>query len=304
MTDFDSTAGLKVTSSKIQFVELSIKSGSVLVKDLQEIFFNEKIDFQKDKETKISALMQGAFDEILLQKDIGEIFISFSLPQHLFYSIQIPYNETLLYSDLIEQFRWELSLLFPFLDSKELLIQYFPVSVNSFSNNPTAFVTALPRNILNVFSEFCKNNNLHLRFIDASHTASDNALSVNKDISGEKLLLSTMVDEKILSLIFYSYGEPFIFSNIPFKNASEIPELVLKEIEKSNFNEPLTNAFISGDELSASFIDRLSARTKINFSLFNPFAKLQLDQQVLDNKHYLIKNNSFSPAVGISIRSL
>jgi len=303
MTGFDTTAGLKLTSSKMQFVELRYKSGKLFVQDINEIYFNEKINFAKDKETKISALLQGAYDEILLQNPVKDISISISVPQNLIYSMQVPFEESLLYTDLIEQFRWELSLLYPFLDSRELFIQYYPLKKTEYNTRTTAYVTALPRNYFKIFSEFCKTNNLYLRFVDSAHTASDKALSANKDITGDKLLLSLMIDEKILSFIFYSNGDPFLLRSYAFTNASEIPQLVRNEFEKNGFNEPVSNAYISGDELSGPFIDMLSEKTGITFSTFNPFSQLQLDAGIRDNRFYLQKNSSFSPAVGISIRS-
>jgi hypothetical protein len=303
MTGFDTTAGIKVTSSKLQLVELSLKSGVVYVKDLHEVFFNEKIDFQKDKETKISALLQGAYDEILLQRPLQDIYVSISVPLNLSFSLQTSFDESLLYTDLIEEFRWQLSLLYPFVDAKELVIQYYPVGKNEFNSENTAFVTAVPRTLVNIFNEFCRYNNLHLRFIDSSHPASDKALLTNRDLKSEKLVLSLMVEEKILSFIYYTDGEPFLFRSTSFNNASEIPDLVSKEILRNNFNKQITAAYLTGDELSNSFIERLSSLTNIPFIKFNPFSRLQLDPHVLDNKNYLLKNSSFSPAVGISIRS-
>jgi hypothetical protein len=303
MTGFDTTAGIKVTGSKMQLVELNLKSGVVFVKDLNEVFFNEKIDFQKDKDTKISALLQGAYDEMLLQRPLKDIYVSICVPLGLTYSIQTIFEDSLLYSDLIEQFRWELSLLYPFQDAKELVIQYYPVSANQFSKTNSAYVTAVPRHLINIFTSFCRDNNLHLRFIDSSHTASDKALVTNIDITRENLLLSLMIEDKTLSFIFYSKGEPFLFKSLVFNNASEIPDLVNNEVSKNEFGVQIDSAYINGDELSNTFIDKLTDKTGIPFIRFNPFSKLQLDPQVLDNKYYLLKNSSFSPAVGISIRS-
>lgn len=303
MSASTASAGLKISGSKIQIVELDLRAGLVFVRDINEVFFNEKIDFTKDKETKISALLQGAFDEILLQKPYKDIYISVSIPQHLVYSFQTQFEESLLYSDLIEEFRWQFSLLYPFLDSNELIIQYYPLEKNEFINRNTAYVTAVPRSIVKIFTDFSSTNSLHLRFIDSFHTASDKALTTGKDISEEKLTLSLMIDDKILSFIFYSFGNPFLFSTTGFVNASEIPELVTNEIYSKNFGEPLLTAYINGDELSNAFIEKLSERTNINFQSFNPFAGLHIDNHVLENKFYLLKNTSFSPAVGISIRS-
>jgi hypothetical protein len=303
MTEFNTTAGIKITGSKMQLVELSIKSGSVVVKDLFEVFFNEKIDFHKDKETKISALLQGAFDEILLQRSFQDIYVSVCIPMNLSYSMQTPFEESLLYTDLIEEFRWQLSLLYPYVDAKELILQYYPVEKNEFLQENTAYVTAIPRSLSSVISQFSKDNSLNLRFIDSSHTASDKALVTNRDLSSERLVLSLMVEDKILSFIFYSNGEPFLFKTAVFNNASEIPDMVLNEIRGNNFDSKINTAYITVDELSNAFIEKLSEKTAVNFIKFNPFSKLQLDPKVLDDKNYLLKNSSFSPAVGISIRS-
>ena len=51
--------------------------------------------------------------------------LSFSLPLDLFYISQLPYDNTLLQRDLIEEFRWEYSIMFPFVKNKEELEKFY-----------------------------------------------------------------------------------------------------------------------------------------------------------------------------------
>ena len=64
----------------------------------------------------------------------------------------------------------------------------------------------------------------------------------------------------------------------------------------------IENAFIAGEDLSISLAKSLSDATGLNFIFFNPFEKIKPETNLYQNKCYVEKYNSFSPAAGIALR--
>ncbi|MCK7528680.1 MAG: hypothetical protein MZV64_69550 [Ignavibacteriales bacterium] len=111
---YDSDAGFTFTNVKLQITEISAAQNQFKVCRIDEVYFNEEIDFAKDKETKITSLLQAAFEELSIKNSITSNSASFSLPQELFVTARLPFEESLLHSDLVEEFRWKLSIMYPY----------------------------------------------------------------------------------------------------------------------------------------------------------------------------------------------
>ncbi len=306
MTGFENHAGFNITNSKLQVVEIKFEDNKFILENVDEAYFNEPINLKKDKETKISALLQGAFDELLIRKHLASPFVSFTLPFELFYCMQLPYENSLLHRDLIEEFKWELSILYPYAPIEELIIQYIEIEKNDLIEWNSAFVAALPRKYLRMINNFCEVNKLKLRFVDNIHIASERALAASNSIMDKGLVLSVYCNNRYLSLIFLSNGKPVYFKIAPLNDAGEIPKLLLDELqsnERININPRLINtAFIAGDEISESLVQTFKDITGIDFIYFNPFGSIKPMDRLLDNKCYSERYNSFSPSAGIAYR--
>ena len=96
MTGFENHVGITITNSKIQLVEIIFNNNRFYLNNVDEAYFNEPVNFDDDKETKISSRIQGAFNEILIKKPLESKSVSFALPFELFNSLQVPYDNTLL----------------------------------------------------------------------------------------------------------------------------------------------------------------------------------------------------------------
>ncbi len=306
MTGFENHAGITISSSKIQLVEIIFKSGRFYLNNVDEAYFNEPVNFENDKETKISFQIQGALNEILIKKPLQSRNVSFALPFELFSSVQVPYDNTLLPQDIEEELRWEFSVLYPFISAKDLAIQYIEVEKNNFTNYNSVIAIGIQRKFIQLFHNFSNNNNLKLNFIDSIHTASERALTVNYPQATRGLNLSIYFSSRHLSLLFSLDGKPVWFKVIPLNDAGEIPtvlfeETALQESFKLN-RDQIDNAFICGEEVSETIIKALEDVLGIDFIYFNPFDKINPDPKLFDNKYYVEKNNSFSPAAGVALR--
>ena len=306
MPGIENHAGFTISSTKLQVVEIIYNDGKFVLENVDEAYFSEPLYLEKDKETKISALLQGAFNELLIKKPLKSSTVSFTLPFELFKVIQVPYDNTLLYQDLIEEFRWELSVLYPYSMIKDFVIQYIDVEKNNIMNYNSAIVIGIERKFLKIINNFCSNNNLHLKFVDNVHLASERALTLSNPLTGRGIVLSVYFTTKNLSIL-YTYGsKPIYFNVIPLNDAGEIPALLLSETSGHNTfdmkREFIEKAFITGEEISDTVIQTLRNTLEIEFTKFNPFEKIKPNPELFDNKYYSEKYYSFSPATGIAIR--
>ncbi len=306
MYGIENQTGFKITGSQLQKVELLVQNNFAVIDQIDEAYFSETLDFTLGKETKISALLQGAFNELQVRNPIQSAVVSFSLPYNLFLSALLPYDNSLLSQDIMWELRWELSILFPTYQIDDFVIQYFEIPKNKYLNSNLLFVAAIPRKFLHILHNFCSRNKLKLKFVDYSHLASDRALGLNYANFSSGLTLSVYYGNRVLSLIFYLDGKPFYFKIKKEIDASEIVKNILKEIEPSVMlnSHPLDfeSAFISGDDITEAACKAISQKININLTYFNPFQKLQTSPFLSENNLFKEKFNSFSPAVGIALR--
>lgn len=306
MNSLENRAGFNISSSKLQVVEINFKSGQFQLENVDEAFFSESLNFEQDKETKIISVLQGAFDELLVRKPLKSNLISFTLPLDLFHIMQVPFDNTLLNQDLLEEFRWEYSVVYPFLPSNDLAIQYIEIDKNNLTEAGTAIVIALPRKYLQIINKFCEHNRLKIRFVDNVHIAGDRALFVNNLQIDKGLVLSVYFSDNILSVIFSYDSKPVYFKTIPLNDAGEIIPLLQNEINSNSYikinRNFIENAFITGENISPSLVKSLAAAIGINFRQYNPFEKIKPDASLYKNKLYSERFNSFASAAGIALR--
>ena len=306
MAGFENQVGFTISNSKLQLTEVVYTEGRFILNNIDEAYFNETLNFEKDKETKISALLQAAFNELLIKKPLQSTSVSFALPFELFYVVQIPYDNTLLHQDLIEEFKWEFSVLYPYLSTSDFVIQYFEVEKNNLIDQSSVIVIAIARKYLQLINNFCINNNLKLKFIDNVHVASERALMLNYVSASRGLAMSVYLANKYFSLIFSIDGKPISFKVIPLNDAAEIPSrLIMETSPQKTFNisrNLIDNAYITGEEISESIIQTLNNALEIEFKYFNPFDKIKPDPNLFGNKYYAEKFNSFAPSAGIAYR--
>ena len=70
MNSLENRAGFNISSSKLQVVEINFESGQFELENVDEAYFNEPLNLENDKETKIASVLQGAFDELLVRKPL------------------------------------------------------------------------------------------------------------------------------------------------------------------------------------------------------------------------------------------
>jgi len=299
-------AGINLSTSKLQVVEIFGSQEQIRLDNLNEAVFSQPLNFKSDRETIILSQIQAAYDEMRKNKPLQSDTLSFSLPLDLFYISQVPYDNTLLQRDLIEEFRWEYSIMFPFVKNDDLILQYLEVERNMIYTKNTAIVYGIERKYLKLLENFCNQNNLKLGFIDNVHLSSESALALSNSFVNVGLRLSLYVSESIMSIIFSLEGRPISQKVYSINSYDDIQQNILEEISLSkskNIIKGLIQAcYITGEKLPDSVVQSLNEATGLNFIVFNPFDKLTATPHLQENPFYFQNYNSFSSATGIAYR--
>ena len=306
MAGFFIHAGLNVSGTKLQVVELLGSPDGVRLDNLNEVVFAEPINYKSDNETKILTQFQTAFDEFRISKPFKSKKLSFSLPLEMFYIAQLPFDSTLLHRDIMEVIRWEFSVMFPFLNPEELILQYLEVEKNMIFTKNTALVYAIERKYLKILNKFCVQNDLNFGYIDNAHLASERALALSDSIIKQGLKLSVYVTEKLLSIILSLDGKT-ISQKIHMRGSqNDIQQIIEHELSptktKNIMKGLVQEAYITGENVSESLAKKLTEETGIAFISFNPFNKITPNPKILESIFYSQKFNSFSSAAGIAYR--
>lgn len=307
MDGFENHAGFNITSTKLQVVEVKGDSGKLKLSNLNEVFFSQPLDFEKDKEIILLAKLQSAYDELKISTQLKSKSISVALPLKLFFIIQLPFDNTLLYWDLLEEFRWELSVLFPHVQSDELSIQYFEIEKNEYVRKSTAIVSAIPRKYIELIANFCKNNNLKLNFIDSAHFAAERSLIFSEKAVPKELTLSVHISENTTSVIYALDFKPIHTNICSTKSEKEIVSFLEEELSKEKAHKInrklISGSYICGEKVTAELKRKLEYSAGITFSKFNPFFKIDTSALVDNSKYSADTFNSFAPAAGIAYRT-
>jgi len=307
MNGFENHAGFNITSTKLQVVEVTGEFGKLKLSNLSEVFFNVPLDFDTDKETTLLAKLQSAYDELKISSKLISKTISVALPLKLFLIIQLAFDNTLLYWDLLEEFRWELSVLYPHIQPEELSIQYFEIGKNMYIPKSTAIVSAIPRKYIELIANFSKNNNLKLKFIDSSHFAAERSVILSDKVVSEGLTLSIHISEKATSILYALDFKPIYTNVCTTKSEKEIISFIEEELSKETAHKInrkfISCAYISGESVTAELKRKLEYSAGLQFSKFNPFFKIYSESAIENKKMPAETFNSFAPAAGIAYRT-
>lgn len=302
MGSFFNHASFNLLPFKLQLLETAVKDEKIEVSRIDETFFNEEIDFSKDKETKILTLLQAAFEELSIKKALSSNAVSFTLPADLFLTANFPFEPALLDSDLFEDFRYRLSVLNPQLNLLEYVINFFECDSDEAAQRNYAFVFGLNRKFIKILHDFCQKNSLKLHFIDHSHLAAKNLLLNNSAIQNN-ISLSFFISSKNLSVLIADSRSIEYYENLPIVNFHEITSLVKDQIKFLTDHYSFDEAILFGDNISKTIADILSEEVSgIKFKLINTFVNLNVENSLLTTKYFSETNHLFASAAGASLR--
>lgn len=283
-------------------VEVGCEGNKYFIENIDEEYYNDFFDLS-DKETKIITLLEDAFNELVLRKELNTNNVSFTLPNKFFRILEIPYEETLLKEDLIENFKWNLSVLYPNTTKDEFVIQHILVDDSEFQQTKTAIIVGINRKFLKILHKFCTRNNLVLRFVDNVQIAS-NTISLLQSAT-ESNILNFYFEEKSFSVSLLEKSKPIHLSVKKCTSANEIVEglkSIYDKISKIIPEEKIDNYFISGENISSALTKQVDTIFGCSVKKINPFLGVKTLPALADNDFLTSKFSAFTAPTGIAVR--
>jgi len=304
---FENHIGINLTETKFQFVEVSYKQNSFYLENVDQVIFKENLSpslmkgFNSFIESKFISNLQESFNKIISKKNPVSKYVSFSLPDEFFFIFEIPFDPILTKKDLIEHFKWEFSILHPYLDFKDYLIQHFEVNKTSVRKEECAVVFSLNKNIVNAINKFCKSNNLELKYIDNAHLSSTAFLHLLENTDKENITFSFYIDQNYSSFAAIENKYPFYFKMIDtLKILEGIDEIIIK-LSKYGINSA-NQITICGQSITDEVILKLEEKFNQKLKKINPFERFKIDDSLKKNPFYSSQFNSFTAATGMALR--
>jgi len=304
MNGINRCVGINVTASRFQFVEVEKESTQLLVTNLGQTFISPSLNFEDQSETELLGQLQTAFDEINIQNPVNSTLVSFTLPPELFITIQLPYDNNLTQAETTEEFRWEISQLFPFLTPQELAIKFYDLGKEVFPNSHNALVVALNKKYLLLLKNFCTKNKLSPRLVD---NASITANAFINTYSPKQDSISVHIYNSKNSLTFFinisskpAYVKVFQKTTNDFYNS--IVKILSEDKIKKIFGKSVKFAFVSGDDIGTELQSEFRRVSGLEFINYNPFKIVQFKPDLrsagISNEQY----STFTSATGIAAR--
>lgn len=301
---FTNHAGINLTDTKLQIVEIAYKEDSFFLETLDQIFHPEPFH-PGLPEDKLINILQNAINKLNKKKELISRNISFSLPNNFFKIFEVPYDDSLVKKDLVDHFKWELSTLYPDCDCENYLLQHIEVDKSSLRTEKQAIVIGIDKLYVIALNKFCEQNNYQLKFIDNVHLASNAFLYLDKPKVDNEISLSIYIDQKYSSLAAMDGVHPFFFKILDPASSNIFEELTATVNKLGNFKlaiKDFRKVLLYGQDITEEFENKLKTFFGLPLKKINPFERLKADETVLKNPLYKIKYNSFTAAAGIAIR--
>jgi len=305
MNGIQSCAGINITASRLQFVEVEKESDQLVVSNIGQTFISPPINFEDQVEANIQNQLQTAFDEIKIRNPVNSTIASFTLPPELFITIHLPYEANLNQREIREEFNWEVSQLFPFIPIDDLAIKFYELEKGLLPGKNNALVVALNKKYLLLIKYFCLKNNLSPRLVDNASITANSFL--NSSSAAEKELLTINIFNSRHSItLFINISSKPVYVKVFQKHEDVIISRIIEVLTQENFrnvlSKPLRKGVLSGEDIGADSLSELQNATGLEFKKFQPFDLLRfkavLQNNDISEKHY----NAFTSAAGIASR--
>lgn len=300
-------AGINLTTEKIQLVEIINQDNGFFLTNVDEEYFSESVDLN-EKETKLSSILQAAFNELLLRTPLTAANVSFTLSPEYFKIVELPFEKSLIKSDFENHLQWEFEQLFPYLKLDDVILQHIELTPENPGNtNRMLFVAAIKKHLKFIY-KFCSRNNFNLKFVDNSHFAANSILRLNPNIPPDETGMSVYLIDNFFSVLIFHDHLPSFYKKFKYERIDQMFEIIssyLNELSDTGFNkEKIKFAFLMGERASESFREKFAEMFSIKCSLTNPFDFIPLSEKLNENNFIKTKYNSFAASAGIALRQI
>jgi hypothetical protein len=223
----------------------------------------------------------------------------------MFITIQLPFDNNLQHNEVIEEFRWELSMLFPFQSADELGVKYYQLGKQTPPGSTLALVVAVNKNNLLFCKNFCKKNNITPRFVDNASVSANYLICNNFRSENGSRSVNLFFSLSSVTLFINNFSKPFfvkVFSRSNENYLKAISAVLSDEmVFKRTANHDL-KAYVTGEDISEEIISKLNSATGLNFERFNPFDLFKIKNGIINSEFRIDNQTQFTPAVGIASR--
>ncbi len=305
MSLFQNHVGVNLTASKIQLVEIVFKQEGFYLENVDEEILDE--GFKEElTEKKLISILQNSFNKISSRTKLSSKNLSFTLSNEFFKICELPYDDSLVKKDLLDHFRWEISVLFPTVNKDDIFIQHIEADKSNIRNQKKALILGLNKKLITVLHRFSIKNGFDLKYVDNSHIASNAIIVVEGLSSAHEIIGSLLVeDNNKCSLMILDGNYPVYFK---YNEDSGLPliDYLKKELtairESGKINGTVKKLFLFGSNLTDPFLNDLRSNFSLAIVRCNPFTKLRVNESMEKNNYYKRQYFSFSASTGIALR--
>ena len=305
MNGIQKCAGINITASRLQFVEVEKESDNLHVVNLGQTFMSPPIIYDEKDEVRIQEQLQTAFDEIKIRNPFTATLASFTLPPELFITIQLPYDTNLTQKEIREEFNWEISQLFPFIAVEDLAIKFYELDGSFLPGRNNALIVALNKSFLLMIKNFCLKNNLTPKLVDNASITANSFINNYLDNSKKAVSINLFNSKNSITLFINILSKP-AYVKVFSKHNDDYIGNIIEEISINNFKEVLTQSFnsaiLSGEELEGDLLSEIGRGTGLVFEKFNPFVVVKLKPDFQNYEISPEQFSSFTSATGIASR--
>ncbi len=297
-----SQAGINLTISKLQLIELNWNGDEAVLENADEEFLSGYID-RNTSEPELISTIQEAFNRIAIRKPLSSKTVSFTLPTQLFEIVELPIDDLLTKEDLANHLNWEFSVLFPQKDPSDFLLRYFETGGGEIMNTKTILVAAIEKKILGAIHKFCMLNKLALRLVDNVHFAANLLIRPESPLQN---YISVYSDDNYYSLMIFEKGKPKLFKSFDEQDLNKAAQKI--RMEYLNFYSTrvdlsaMKNIYIAGESFTDNTVLAFENVLKIPVLKLNPFEKLKSAPGMQKTDLIRDKYYSFAAPAGIAAR--
>ncbi len=300
MAVLSNQAGINLTISKLQLIEMSWNENEIILENADEELLAGYID-KNMKEPELVPLIQNAFNRIIQRKPLKAKNVSFTLPTQLFEFVELPIDDLLTKEDLAEHLNWEFSVLFPHKDPSDMLLRYFEIGGCNYQNTRKILTAAIEKKILGSIHKFCVSNNLTLRFVDNVHFAAN--LLIGSAYLPENYL-SIYSDDDFYTLMIFEKGKPKYFKSFDDRDVNSVIGQIHEVTQKYAAAQGVkfTKIFLSGESITDHSVQVVDNHFKLEIHKINPFNNLKTAPHIFKKDLIENKAHSFTAPMGIAAR--
>jgi|GEM_PF-2891873 len=302
MPIFSNQAGINLTVSKLQLIEMSWDEENIILENADEEFLSGYID-KNTPEKELVSLIQEAYNQIIIRHPVNAKSVSFTLPTQLFEITELPIDDLLTKEDLSSHLNWEYSVMFPHKNADDFLLRYFETGNSEFQGVKKILTAAIEKRILKAVHKFCAANNLSLRFVDNVHFAANLLIRRNSTPSA---YLSVYSDDDFFSFMIFEEGHPRYFKSFDEADLNLAAEKIKNEFSSFYSGQKeiseMKDIYVSGESFTESGISVFASRLNAGIQKIAPFSKLATSPRLFRKDLIGKKFHSFAGPIGIAAR--